>query len=324
MPWVWCTFAVMKSLKQLADEMHCLIESDNVFQRRVRILQAIWREERDYPIGENKGDPLGSMLKMPWAEETLANFLTDEIRDVVRESLRPENKANGQLIDEKRMYDNLLSSQPMAFNLFAPLQCDLALATEVFRQISNDRICRVTEILFEYSPGRDDDTYTGDRSAFDVYVKYDTSSGDSGFIGIEVKYHENLQANLAKHRERYDEIAYLMECFPPDKRDALKKLPLQQIWRDHLLAGIHRRVDRFADGFFAFLSPDGNKACNNGITRYRECMDVTDDTDETSTFVHWTLESFVKVLLAKADAQWAYDFADRYLAFEKVDARLQS
>ena len=319
MPWVWCTFPFMKSLNQLAKSMHCFEKVDtNEFQRRARILQAIWREERGYPIGELKSKLRGAMIEMPWAKEALANFLTDEIRDVVRHALSPENKSDGQLIQEKRMYDNLLSSQPMAFNLFAPLQNDLDLATEVFRQISDGRIHQVTEVVFEYSPGRWSNVYTSDGSAFDVYVKYDTPASESGFVGIEVKYHEDLLDPVAKHRARYDQVAGLMGCFPLDKRGALKKQPLQQIWRDHLLAGIHRHVDGFADGFFAFLSPAGNTACNEAIAHYRECMGVT------KTFVHWTLESFVEALLDNTDAAWARDFADRYLAFEKVDARLQS
>ena len=33
-------------------------------------------------IGEWRGRPLGSLLEMPWAKDTLANYLTDTIRKV--------------------------------------------------------------------------------------------------------------------------------------------------------------------------------------------------------------------------------------------------
>ena len=53
--------------------------------------------------------------------------------------------------------------------------------------MTNGRVHEVTEEDFEFSPGRGDVRFTGDRSAFDVYVRYKTQSNGSGFIGIEVK-----------------------------------------------------------------------------------------------------------------------------------------
>lgn len=52
-------------------------------------------------------------------------------------------------------------------------------------------VSAVTSILFEHSPGRGDPAYTGDGSAFDVFLEYCTRSGQTGFLGVEVKYHEN-------------------------------------------------------------------------------------------------------------------------------------
>jgi hypothetical protein len=57
------------------------------FQKRARLLQSLWRENQGYAIGtkDNSTELLGSMLAMPWAEETLANYLTPSIQQVVRE-----------------------------------------------------------------------------------------------------------------------------------------------------------------------------------------------------------------------------------------------
>ena len=54
----------------------------------VRVLQSLWREEQGIAPGEHYGPhgarPLGSLLPMPQAEQSLDNFLTDTVREVVR------------------------------------------------------------------------------------------------------------------------------------------------------------------------------------------------------------------------------------------------
>jgi len=243
---------------------------------------------------------------MPWAERSMANFLDDDIRRVVREVL--ENaQTTGALIERNRLFSNLLSSQPMAFNLFAHLQLDHTLATRVFRRMCPGRIDSVSAVEFEYSPGRSSDRYTGDRSAFDVYVRYRTPSGGRGFVGIEVKYHENLAGKTARHRARYEEVAEMMECFQQDALTQLRKQPLQQIWRDHLLAGAHRIVDEFDDGFFAFLYPEGNDACQRGVLSYSRCL------SDEATFTAWTLEQVVAAIRAEGEYAWVDRFTERYL-----------
>jgi len=308
----------MKDLRTLAQSLHCLETVDlNDFQRRARILQALWREERGLPIGELAGKPRGAMLEMPWAKETLANFIADDARHVVRGVLAGDGRQNGSLIQPGRMYANLLSSQPMAFNLFAPLQRDLDLATSVISAMLPGRCQRVTRVAFEWSPGRQDPTYTGDSSAFDVCIWFDTPKGEPGFVGIEVKYHENLGQKADRHRPRYDQIADAMGCFAPESRQRLRQKPLQQIWRDHLLAGAYRMADGFADGLFAYLSPAGNTECCDAVEEYFGCL------TDRSTFEYWPLESLVDAVRQSTDAAWINDFADRYLAFEKIDGLLQ-
>ena len=310
---------VMKSLRDLAATMHCWeAGSDtNDFQRRARVLQAIWRESHGFPIGEYRGKLRGSRLAMPWAKDTLANFISEDVKQVVRDTLDGGVRQKGSLIQPGRMYANLLSSQPLAFNLFVPLQRDLDLATSVFAQFLPGRCGRVTEIAFEYSPGRSDPIYTHDGSAFDVCVWFDTPNGERGFVGIEVKYHENLNEDADEHRHRYDEVADNMACFVPAARERLRRRPLQQIWRDHLLSGSYRMVDGFADGLFVYLSPSGNTACSEAVAQYLECI------SNQNTFAHWSLESFVDTIQSNTVHSWVREFADRYLAFDKVDARLR-
>jgi hypothetical protein len=48
---------------------------------------------------------------------------------------------------------------------------------------------------------------THDKSAFHVFVDFQTPSGSKGFAGIEVKYSETLGGAGSNHRCRYDEVA---------------------------------------------------------------------------------------------------------------------
>ena len=301
-------------LRREAERHQVFVPTDNPFQRKARLLQARWRESQNLPIGEHGGRPLGSRIAMPYAQETLRNYLTEGIREVVRQEVVDPFKSRGKLFGKPRIFNDLLSSQPLAFNLFAELKRDLPLASRIFAALTDDRVHQVTAIEFEHSPGRGDMRYTGDRSAFDVYVEYQSKNGKRGFVGIEVKYHEGLGEQPAPHRDRYDEIADLVGCFLAGQREFLMKKPLQQIWRDHLLACslLSDRDAGFDDGLFVFLYPRENTRCAQAVVRYREC--VTD----TPTFTAWTLHEVAEAIASETNSSWIDAFRQRYLAFSTI------
>ena len=82
-----------KHLALLAQQYAACEKSDkSEFQRRARVLQSMWREERGYEKGicksRNGSRPLGSRLPMPWAQKELTNYLTDNIRTVVKREVQ--------------------------------------------------------------------------------------------------------------------------------------------------------------------------------------------------------------------------------------------
>jgi hypothetical protein len=289
-----------------------LVSSDTVFRRRARLLQALWREDQGIPIGIHKCQPLGSRIAMPFAEEALANYLTDNIRDVVRREVLDPVRSKGKLFRAPRIFDDLLSSQPLCFNLFGELSLDLPFASAVIATLTGGRVHRVTAIEFEYSPGRGDTRYTSDKSAFDVFVEYLDAGGLRGFLGIEVKYSEDLKQKPGQHRPRYEQVAKAMGAFVDPEAAELRAAPLQQVWRDHLLAGSLLVRGDYDLGAFVFLYPRDNAECHAAVTRYRTHL------SSEATFAAWTLEEVVGALKAAGAGPWVQSFEARYLDWGRL------
>jgi len=299
--------AMIRPSKAEREKFHVDYSQDTEFSAFARLLQSKWRDKKGY-----KHSKYGNFLEIDFAKISKANFLTDNIRQLV--SIEVLNaKKNGGLISEPRIWNNLLSSQPLCFNLFGELHYDLELATKFFKTLFPSRIERITCIKFEYSPGRGDAEYLEDHSAFDVFVEY-TNKGKNGFIGIEVKYAESLKEEtkeIAKKnfKEKYATITENCRLFKPNCIDKLKQPPMSQIWRDHLLS-IATRKD-YDEGFFVFLFPSKNSQCQNGVNSYQELL-FTDNGEQTG-FYPRHLDLFIRTLRELHDVAWTKELEERYL-----------
>ncbi|MEI9948234.1 MAG: hypothetical protein WDO74_04470 [Pseudomonadota bacterium] len=297
----------MVSEEELA-QYDVLVAGDNEWQREARLLQAHWRERHFLPVGLHGGRPLGSRLAMPFAKERLATFMTPTVQDVVLAEVLDSVKSAGKVFEDPRIFDNLLTSQALCFNLFGELQRDLGLASRVVARLLNDPTLEVTAVEFEYSPGRSDPRFTADQSAFDVFIDY-TSRDDRRFLGIEVKYAETMGGKVARHRARYDEVAHAMGCFVPESLARLRQKPLEQLWRNHLLAGsfVLDPTSDFKEYTFVLLYPSQNLVVQRAAEVYRTCL------SDRAVFTAWTLESVLDALAGVGAGTWAQAVTERYL-----------
>ena len=303
----------------LLDAHKARATGDNPFQQRARLLQALWRERRGYEDGGGGQSWAGSRLDAKFARDTKANLMTQAARDAADAELAAKRGGSKQVIQEERLWTNLLSSQPLAFNLFAELQADLALATRVLTRLWPARVSEVTRIRFEYSPGHGDITYTHDHTAFDVFFEVVAPTGGRSFIGLEVKYHEALDDPPATHKPRYDEVTAAMRCFRPESLAALRVKPLEQIWRDHMLAGsmsLHA-AGGWEPGLYVFLYPEGNEECRRAVHLYKDIL------SDTSTFAAVTLETMVAAIEAETDAAWIGEVRERYLGWQAIEQLIE-
>jgi hypothetical protein len=295
----------------VADPEECsrlhVTEPEPLWQRRLRLQQARWREANGYPEGHtSSGRPLGSRLEASFAAETWANFLTPG----AAARARLELTTTVGVMEETRMLTNLLSSQPLCFNLFADLDTDPdhRLATAWARRLWPRRVERVTAIRFEYSPGRGVADYLDNRSAFDVFIEYEHRDGGPGFVGIEVKYHENLSKGKSNDvRQRALDVAAASGAFVDPASARLTSLPLSQLFLDHLLALSMVQRDEWRHGLFVLLYPRDNKSCADAIPSYQEQL------TETDTFEPLTLEAAIGHLQALTQTQWVHTLCDRYV-----------
>ena len=299
------------------------MEGDTDYAAYARQLQDNWRRKNNFPIGSyknRKGEikELGNYIESEFAMETGANFLSPNILSVVKDALKTREK--GAKIEKKRLFTNLLSSQPLAFNLFAELKLNKALALSFFDSQFPNRILEIEDILFEHSSGRGDCNYTCDHSAFDVFVKYKSIRNKNGFIGIEVKYSESLTDKPSKDKPRYKELSEASGLFKPESFETLRKRPIQQIWRDHLLAIAHlsNKNEKFDEGCFVYLFPKKNAECQKALNRYikqfRSFDPFSKKYDEylTGFYIRY-LDDYINQLISLSKEDWAYKLKERYL-----------
>lgn len=286
---------------------HVDYPKDTDFSAYARLLQSKWRDKKQFPELKH-----GNFLEVEFAKSTKANFLTDNIKQLVTQEIANAKKTGG-LISEPRIWNNLLSSQPLCFNLFGELYFDLDLATNYFKKLFPNRLDSIKAIKFEYSPGRGNTKYIGDHSAFDVFVEY-TNGNKSGFIGIEVKYAESLKEETKakaneNFKEQYATLTNACGLFKPNSIDFLRQPPLSQIWRDHLLC-IATKQD-YDEGFFVFLFPSKNSHCQKGVDYYKQFLASTDNF--INLFYAKHLEHFIITLDNIANTDWSKELRQRYL-----------
>ncbi|MGY0540926.1 PGN_0703 family putative restriction endonuclease [Nocardioides sp. YJ-D4] len=239
--------------------------------------------------------------------EAGANFLTPEIHRIAR--ARVAEKQDHQTLDAKRLYRDLLSSMPMAFNLFGE-------ASLPENHASRRRLAELfgvpdaepSAILFEWSPGRGSDLYTRDRTAFDVALVLGRPNAPLTVLGVETKYHEHSAkdpkpsadrpAAVARHEDQTEFLIAVAEAsgvFRPGWQDKVLDTALRQIWRDHLLAlSMRNHPDQWTPQTrYVLLHPTRNVSFTQAAAAYADLL-----VDGDTSFSALTLEQTVDAAFA--------------------------
>lgn len=228
--------------------------------------------------------------------ESGANFLTPAIHHVAR--ARVAAKQEHETLDDKRLFRDLLSSMPMAFNLFGEASlAENAMSRRRLAALFGVVSSEPSDIVFEWSPGRRDDRYTRDRTAFDVALRFGPEDGPWTVVGIETKFHEHSAKEavpstskpdaLQRYTEQTEFLAQIADdagIFKSGWREAVLSTDLRQIWRDHLLAlAMRANPSQWAtETRYVLLYPRRNVSFSNAALRYGELL-VDDSTYRAMT-----------------------------------------
>ncbi|WP_287680130.1 hypothetical protein [Bacteroides sp.] len=297
--------------------------SDNAFTRKARLLQSMYRveigDEEDVGPTRYSQHHYGNMIS--GVEVSGKNFLLRETFEYAKERVR--NKKDTEAIDEFRLFNNLLSSMPMAFNLFHPLMLllrhDPAMVTLAVRSVfKNLPVFEVTEIGLEFIPSPIE-KYTKDRSAMDAYIKFLDNKGGRHLIAVETKYTDKLGVYEASHCEEQKHMLIDTGLFDAEFEELLLegKVKLTQIHRNFLFIERYRIFQGLKDSFSVVLSPKDHLSTGEEIRLVTKYLKP----EYAYKLSAVSLEDFVDAMIQYLPKYyaWIYErFKARYLDFDKV------
>ncbi len=186
-------------MKKKLRELIGVLPSESGFKKRMRFHQGWWRafvlaeEQGEHPT--KKGKSICNTILN--GESSGKNFLSQNIRYAVTQTIKERQATSSGIIQEDRLFNNLLSSQPLCFNFFGELKTDADFALRLLQHFYPE-FTQVNRVIFEFAP---DENYTNDNSAFDVAIEV-MRGNQTGLLGIECKYTDTFS------QQEYDKPAY--------------------------------------------------------------------------------------------------------------------
>ncbi|KQP40256.1 hypothetical protein ASF49_20895 [Methylobacterium sp. Leaf104] len=304
---------------------HVFVPADHRFKAAARFMQALWREDRGLAIGTHfdRREPhrprrLGSRIST--AAGTLgANFLHPDIVPVVNRALA--YREPGAAYDIDRLRTNLLSSQPLVFNLFGLLARDLQLATRFVAELFPKTLTEVQDILFEHSPGRGDHHFTADRTAYDVVLRGRDATGARALLCVEIKYSEAGHEPAPPPHPQHTQIARTTPgLFVNPDDPTLTGSSCQQLYRQHCLASAMLTAGLADTATLAFVAPTHNQLAHSAAATYTH--QLIDPQAGPIPFVPLTLEHAFAAIAAAGVPDHARALHRRYTDLWLVDGEL--
>jgi hypothetical protein len=280
------------------------VETDR--KSRLRFHQGWWRA---FVLAE----PAGPYPKRPEAtlcsairggEVSEKNLLGPGTAEAVASTLDGRDSQSGGLIDRQRLYNNMLSSQPLAFNFFGPLQQDLALATRL-AQVLFPSIAEVTRVRFEHAPAD-----RADNSAFDVVLDVE-ANGKRGLIGLECKFTEPFSPKVYD-KPRYREIAQRSGAFRAPYEACIVPA-FNQLFRNQLVAEQLREEEGLAFCMTGLFCDNGDGAAIATGKAFSSMLADGDKSFHIITFARF-IEALQMLTLTWEQREWSMMLWARYCA----------
>lgn len=296
--------------------------SDDAFTARMRFHQSWYRRHvLGLPPGPNPnaaGALYGNIL---CEHDGVAgwNFVTGAIHTYAEDRLAKDPTH----IEPHRLRNNLLSSQPLCFNLFVPLALDLTLTTKLVSTLPGlEHIKRVTAVKLEYAPTPRIE-FLNDGTSFDAWVEYERMDGKLGFIGIETKLTEPFSNANYPFDARYARWMTKGDWWwQPGAETAFPNLTFNQLWRNHLLAFAlqHKSPRNYAECYCAVVSHPLDAACPKAVTAYAAHLLPAGNKTLLSWPLNILLNTWRPLATTREEHFWIQALRLRYLDLEASEA----
>lgn len=292
------------------------------FTEKCRKLQGRFREEIYQTMGIGpSGKPQINMITN--GEKTGKNFVNDFAFQYAK--YRVEHKEKNETFGVDRLFNNLLSSQPMAFNLFCPFiemleKGKMKEVSSIFQAIFPDKgIKEVVEVGLEFLHA-DIKNYLNDKTAMDVIIRYIDNDGKRSFIAIETKYTDVLGANSPSNTKLHKEWIKRLGVFREESEELLlnDEKPISQIYRNFLLSECYGIMEGANKYYSVVLSPAHHPTTEEEVDSLKNELKPEYKNKISSI----SLEDFVEQTMKRcpqSELAVFYYFYNRYLDFSKIE-----
>lgn len=268
-----------------------------------------------------------------------ANFIVPEAFDAAKKR-DSERKGVGA-----RTFENMLSSQAMCFNLFAPLNHDKLLAARVLRQFV-PWLARVDAIHIEYTPSNEifgDQTGLGGVDC-DVLIEATSDNGTAAVIVLETKFVEPefsvcsftkkqrlkhdkpycsnevpvktnsgacLYENIKhyKYWQRTAELNTLAENRLPADTCPFSG-PLWQLWVNHTLVHAEAAARKASRVVFGVVAPEANNALHKDHKMFNDFVRLL---SVPESFIFIGVDALINAIRKEAEpGEWVEGLGARY------------
>lgn len=237
------------------------------------------------------------------------NFLDLDARMALESTLKSRTESAKGMIDEYRLYNNLLSSQPLCFNFFGKLKYNLELATSLLSKYF-PTIRTVDKIHFEFAPNS---SSNGDNSAHDVAIEFTDIDDKNCLIGIECKYTEPFSPKEYT-KPSYKVIYEASSAFSSEYEDLIRT-DYNQLFRNQLIAEsglINKKYDKVYGALFCYQND------SNAVKKGTEFQSMLKD--GANRFKVITFQSFIENIqqleLDWETREWTMLLWARYMGIE--------
>jgi hypothetical protein len=307
--------------KQAIEQKYGRQPEEDRLKARCRLLQSWYRvavlKECQCGPSQKGREPVGSTLVD--GELTGSNFITPAALAYARLKVVEKEQNPDLTIGEHRLFNVMLSSQPMCFNLFSDLrlgvQCKLANAHAVVASMFAEcAMHEIDEICVEMIP-RPTSDYINDKTAFDAAVVYRDLAGRRGLVTVETKYTDDLGEDRAADETLKHDIA--TQLFTPAGRDHYRERGFDQMARNLLLTHAYASKQHFDTAAHFVVGLEEDEAAVAAVEQVRSRL-----SEPHEDFVRFLpLQELVKRGRAPARDYYSFvlaQFEKRYLDFSPV------